>query len=480
MAPTLSVPQLTTNTKPTIFLIHGGKDAPRVEKLYERLEGAGYAPWADSRNLLGGEDWWRAIANAIESAANVLVCVSPNFQMRGFRRKEVLHALKVSRNKPFGSNYIIPVRLEDCKIPEKLENLQRVDCFRMGGWERLVKALTPYGGATAIDGRSRKTLPRPCIGKRARKTSEIGGPGNTTRPPSQRPNLPLITYPEDLTALLNWIEPGFASSMSAGMMRFVRGLGAKLEPIVQISPRLPVTLVRGIECLALGTHGENFGELCLQSGDMEPSHFRLLLTLTGLKTAHEFKVRATESGERDAQHLIFTVNLDPQMIRCPHLEEFLDRYRYLWKENVLFEVSEKTTTDCLERLKALQTLFCLKFCADDYNEWAQDAKAELGDRVEMTKIECNIFRQAMSRMSIDPKATIAQLDYHRIREKPVIIEGVEQENDLRFLKNHWPHSSHGSLLGQGYLMQPGQPWENWTRSLTEFGLPGGHILRRPQ
>ena len=55
------------------------------------------------------------------------------------------------------------------------------------------------------------------------------------------------------------------------------------------------------------------------------------------------------------------------------------------------------------------------------------------------------------------------------------MEGVQDPDYLLFLENNWEH---GELYGQGYGLDPGQPWNNEMLSLKEFGLPGGSALRR--
>ena len=37
--------------------------------------------------------------------------------------------------------FIIPVRLEECKMPATLSHLHRVDLFEPGGYKKLVRAL---------------------------------------------------------------------------------------------------------------------------------------------------------------------------------------------------------------------------------------------------------------------------------------------------------------------------------------------------
>ena len=42
---------------------------------------------------------------------------------------------------PEGAIYLIPARLEECRIEDRLAGRQWVDLFETGGYEQLVKAL---------------------------------------------------------------------------------------------------------------------------------------------------------------------------------------------------------------------------------------------------------------------------------------------------------------------------------------------------
>ena len=40
-----------------------------------------------------------------------------------------------------GRVFIIPIRLERCKLPDALSRLQRVDLFKPGGYKKLIRSL---------------------------------------------------------------------------------------------------------------------------------------------------------------------------------------------------------------------------------------------------------------------------------------------------------------------------------------------------
>ena len=53
---------------PQVFIAYGREDEHLAVRLYEDLNRAGFNPWMDVRKLLAGQNWPRAIEEAIEGA----------------------------------------------------------------------------------------------------------------------------------------------------------------------------------------------------------------------------------------------------------------------------------------------------------------------------------------------------------------------------------------------------------------------------
>ena len=124
-----------------IFLSYAREDEEKVEKFYQKLSDAGFKPWMDKRDILPGERWQSSIREAIHRSDFFLACLSANSVKRGFLQKEIRDALDI-RQKMFEDDiYLIPVRLEDCGVPETVRDFQWVDLFEEDGWTRLVKAI---------------------------------------------------------------------------------------------------------------------------------------------------------------------------------------------------------------------------------------------------------------------------------------------------------------------------------------------------
>ncbi|HNQ94258.1 MAG TPA: toll/interleukin-1 receptor domain-containing protein [Anaerolineales bacterium] len=124
-----------------VFLIHAHEDRDAVRKLHQRLRRDSVDAWLDAANLQPGQDWQSEIRKAILTSDAVVVCLSRAFnKQHGYRHEELKLALKKA-SLLVDEVFIIPVRLEDCDMPESLRHLHRLDLFVKGGYRTLALAL---------------------------------------------------------------------------------------------------------------------------------------------------------------------------------------------------------------------------------------------------------------------------------------------------------------------------------------------------
>lgn len=134
-----------------VFLCHASQDKAAVRKLYDDLDALPVDRWLDVNKLLPGQEWETEIKRALRAAHVVLVCLSAHaVNKEGFIQKEIKTALDIADEKPEGSIFIIPVRLEQCEIPDRLKRWHWVDLFEADGVERLVAALRARAGTLGI------------------------------------------------------------------------------------------------------------------------------------------------------------------------------------------------------------------------------------------------------------------------------------------------------------------------------------------
>lgn len=126
----------------TVFLCHDSGDKPAVRRLYHDLLRDGFQPWLDEESLLPGEDWDREISKAVRGSHVVVVCLSRRSVTRGgYIQKEIKFALDVAEEQPEGTIFLIPLRLEDCEVPERFRKWHWVNLFTEGGYDKLLRAL---------------------------------------------------------------------------------------------------------------------------------------------------------------------------------------------------------------------------------------------------------------------------------------------------------------------------------------------------
>ncbi|MBV9833152.1 MAG: toll/interleukin-1 receptor domain-containing protein [Alphaproteobacteria bacterium] len=124
-----------------VFLCHASEDKPAVKELYQRLKSSGFSPWLDEEDLVAGQNWALEIRKAISAARVVLVCLSARSEKRGHVQKEIVHALDVADQQPEGRIFLIPVLMEPCPIPDRLDRWHAVDLFKENGYRKLEDAL---------------------------------------------------------------------------------------------------------------------------------------------------------------------------------------------------------------------------------------------------------------------------------------------------------------------------------------------------
>lgn len=133
---------VASNPRPLrIFLCHSSVDKLAVrEVLYRRLKADGFEPWLDEQDLLPGQDWQLEIPKAVRQSDMVIVCLS-KASINAADYLQLKFALDVADEQPAGDIFIIPLRLEECNIPDRLQRWQGVDLFDTNGYARLLLAV---------------------------------------------------------------------------------------------------------------------------------------------------------------------------------------------------------------------------------------------------------------------------------------------------------------------------------------------------
>lgn len=114
-----------------IFIAYAIEDAPAAERLFKSLTEYGFAAWLDRRKLMPGQNWPRRIEDAITSSDFFIACFSRHsVKKRGGFQAEIRYALDCAKRVPLDEVFLIPVRLDDCRVPSRIQReTQYVDLF---------------------------------------------------------------------------------------------------------------------------------------------------------------------------------------------------------------------------------------------------------------------------------------------------------------------------------------------------------------
>lgn len=125
-----------------IFVSYARTDIEKATRLFDKLKSIRNLDlWFDKHSLLPGVKWRPAIRKAIREADYFLTLVSKQSSTgRGFRNSELSQALEILDEFPPEQIFLVPVRLDDCKMPrDELSELNWVDLFP--DWNNGIKKL---------------------------------------------------------------------------------------------------------------------------------------------------------------------------------------------------------------------------------------------------------------------------------------------------------------------------------------------------
>jgi formylglycine-generating enzyme required for sulfatase activity len=126
-----------------IFLCHASDDKAHVREVYHRLRAIeGFEPWLDEEDLLPGQEWAREIPRALQASDFILIFLSrTSVAKRGYVQREMKMALDAWAELPEGTIHTIPVRLDDCDVPEQFRRYHWANLFEPNGFERIIRAI---------------------------------------------------------------------------------------------------------------------------------------------------------------------------------------------------------------------------------------------------------------------------------------------------------------------------------------------------
>ena len=134
------------------FISYVHENAREIDLLQQALQSAGIRVWRDTDDLLPGEDWRARIHSAIVKDALVfLACFSSKSLSRekSYQREELRLAIDQIRLRKPEQSWLIPIRFDDCDIPDldiglgrSLSSIQRADLFGDNSAKAITKLVT--------------------------------------------------------------------------------------------------------------------------------------------------------------------------------------------------------------------------------------------------------------------------------------------------------------------------------------------------
>lgn len=141
---------MTTSKIPQIFIAHANEDELKARELFTYLEQNGFDPWLDKEKLLPGQIWRDEIPKALKKSDFFIACLSSHsVNKKGYIQREFKQALNLLAEMPTGTIYLIPVKLDECEVPDlrqneygvNLRDIQWLNFWEEDGYKKLVLSI---------------------------------------------------------------------------------------------------------------------------------------------------------------------------------------------------------------------------------------------------------------------------------------------------------------------------------------------------
>ena len=128
-----------------VFISYAHEDEECAKRLYNDLKAAGLDPWLDKKSILPGEDWKISIRKGIRDSKYFMPLLSSNsVERRGYVQKELKQALEILEEMDPLEIFVIPIRLDNCKISNKRINSRQIEDLSQNwnqGIKRVLKSI---------------------------------------------------------------------------------------------------------------------------------------------------------------------------------------------------------------------------------------------------------------------------------------------------------------------------------------------------
>ncbi len=123
-----------------IFFCYDTMDKEVVAEFYQMLKDEGFNPWMAGVDILVGQNRNRRKRIALKSSKLVVVFFSKNsVSDKGDIQSELKFVFDILKEVSEDETCIIPIRLDECAIPDELQHIEYVDLIDKSGYEKTIK-----------------------------------------------------------------------------------------------------------------------------------------------------------------------------------------------------------------------------------------------------------------------------------------------------------------------------------------------------
>ncbi len=126
-----------------VFISYDTNDYHTAINLFEKLQLHGQRPWIDKSGLIGGDDWEKLIPPLINNECDYFISLlsKSSVQNKRYFSREFSFAIEKMKTMMPGRKFIIPVKIDDCEIPEFAKPFHVVNLDKNEDFSSLYTAL---------------------------------------------------------------------------------------------------------------------------------------------------------------------------------------------------------------------------------------------------------------------------------------------------------------------------------------------------
>lgn len=280
--------------------------------------------------------------------------------------------------------------------------------------------------------------------------------------PDERTFSPFTRFPEKVERFASNNFPEIWRKYDKNIQNYLKNLSIKFETIRQIIPNIGGNYpVVGFEALALGPSGENYFavEKWAEEKGVEKPELSAILFYLAILSIVTLKLEAG-SKKINMTEFFFDVNIGPPLFtKSNYPIKILESFKQNLND-IQLEILEETKPENIKALEDILRIFPQGLSLDDANELHPTVRANImaSGLCKCVKVDNKFAKEVFDRSLNNPEKALNMLYENAGNAKIFVVEGIENENDLLFLKYQWTRKEGESLCVQGWIIFPDNDW----------------------